>query len=584
LNTQEQLDLQRMQIFISQHTYIIASYLFIPFFISMSFWLVDSFVPPEIWWWCGGAFLFFLNRIRYHVVLLRTQKNAPEFKKRRFELAIYYTCIIPFFWSYPMVFADVESLPLTLSLLASSVVLITGVVSNTLTLPRLYIGFSLVFTVVLLVRLLYLDFPLFDYYAFMFTAVLCGSFLMGAVHYKMTTDSIMLRFENAELLKQVTAQKEIAENANLSKSRFLVAASHDLSQPLNALSLSVDILEKQREPKKALNVVTHMKAAISGLRNLFADISDISRLDADAVSVEITPVNLQEMVDNLLVEFSSLATAKNLSLRSYISDDRVWSDARQLERIIRNLLSNAIKYTDEGGVLIGTRRSGNNLRLEVWDSGKGIPASEVNNIYQEFYQINNLERDRSKGIGLGLSIVERLSTLLGHPLKMKSVFGKGSVFCITLAKVDVYETSKPNQVSDTNTERAEQTHTVDLTGQKILVVDDEISICQLMDTLLTGWGAKVKLAGCVADVNSHLDDFVPTLLITDYWLRNKETANEVINTVYDRVGIVIPTLVVTGTTSKKEFQTELLENLIVIQKPINATELQTALIELCKTQ
>ncbi len=582
MTKEEQLDFERMQIFVSQHLYIIASYLFIPAFISFSFWLVDSSVPTPIIWWSGAAFLFFLNRIRYHLILQKMPPTFEAMKRRKLELTIYYTCVIPFFWSYPMVFISTDNLPISLCLLSSTVILIMGVVSNTLTLPRLYIGFTLMLSLILLLRLLYLDFPLFDYYAFMLVEVVIAAFLMGAVHYKVTTKSIELRFENTGLLNQVTEQKVIAETANLAKSRFLVAASHDLSQPLNALSLSVDILEKERKSEKGFNIVTHMKAAISGLRNLFADISDISRLDADAVSVEIEPVNLQEMVDELLVEFSSLASAKNLDLRSYISDDYVWSDARQLERIIRNLLGNAIKYTDQGGVLIGTRRDGSRLRLEVWDTGKGILGSEIDNIYQEFYQIDNLERDRSKGIGLGLSIVQRLSELLAHPLKVKSVFGKGSVFSISIAKVEMPSAIDLKSADAGKTTDIVPEHHIDLAGQNILMVDDEVSICQLMDSLLTSWGAKVEVANGLAEVNARLNEFVPSILITDYWLRNSETASDVIERVYDHVGVTIPVLVVTGTTSKKEFSSELLDKLIVIQKPIDAKELRDALIDIAE--
>lgn len=578
MTNQEQYDLQRMQIFISQHLYVIASYLFIPFFISVSFWMIDSRVPEPILWWSCAAILLFVNRIRYHQVLKKMPPTRAAMKRCMLVLTIYYTCVIPFFWAYPMVYMSPDNLPMSLALMASSVILILGVVTNTLTLPRLYTGFVLMFSSILVLRLLYLDFPLYYYYVFMLVQVVISAFLMGSVHYKVTTQSIELRFQNTDLFSQLTEQKNLAEAANVAKSRFLVAASHDLSQPLNALSLSVGILERDNHSDSSSRLISHMKAAVAGLRNLFSDVSEISRLDADSISIDVKAVNLQSLTDDLLVEFESVALDKGLDLRSYIFDRWVLSDELQLRRIIRNLLSNAIKYTEVGGVLVGTRIARDGLRIEVWDTGQGIAKSEVSKIFDEFYQIGNVERDRSKGIGLGLSIVHRLCKLLGHELTIKSVPQQGSMFSVTLpnANIKVDQQNEPSSISY----RANSSAEISLSGQRILVVDDEANIGEVMMQLLTAWGASVETASSLKDVHRVLDGFVPTLLISDYWLRQGETANTIMSAVYTQLGEKIPTLIITGTTSKKLFEFDIQESINVLYKPIDAEELQAALRDL----
>ncbi|AWU95516.1 ATP-binding protein [Azospirillum ramasamyi] len=233
-----------------------------------------------------------------------------------------------------------------------------------------------------------------------------------------------------ERTAELHAAKSAAEQAHLAKSRFLAHASHDLQQPLQAIGMFTGLLERQPQSAKAAVLLTDLKAAQRSMRDLLNAILDISKLESGAVTPKPADLPLSPLLDQLEAEFAGLAEAKGLRLRAVPTDAVVRSDPALLERILRNLIANAIRYTETGGVLVGCRTRGDRLWIEVYDTGRGIAEPDRKRIFQEFVQLDRADRDRSEGIGLGLAIVDRLARLLEHPLTVRSVEGRGTVFTV----------------------------------------------------------------------------------------------------------------------------------------------------------
>jgi two-component system, sensor histidine kinase len=226
-------------------------------------------------------------------------------------------------------------------------------------------------------------------------------------------ESLRLRLENLELVEDLRREKALAEEANVAKSRFLAAASHDLRQPVHALSLFVSALRAHEMNAEARGLLDHIDGSVRALGGLFGGLLDISRLDAGVVEVNRVAFALQPIIERVCRDYDGEARTKGVHLRMRPTRAVVLSDPMLCERILRNIVANAVAYTDGGKVLVGCRR-GRELRVQVWDSGRGIPESEQERVFQEFYQIGNPERDRTRGVGLGLAIVRRLTTLLEH--------------------------------------------------------------------------------------------------------------------------------------------------------------------------
>ncbi len=238
-----------------------------------------------------------------------------------------------------------------------------------------------------------------------------------------------------ERTAELHAAKNAAEQAHRAKSRFLAHASHDLHQPLQAIGMFTGMLERQTQTAKAAALLTDLKAAQRSMRDLLNAILEISKLESGVVSPRPVNLPLSPLLDQLEAEFAGQAESKGLRLRAVPTGAVVRSDPALLERIIRNLIANAIRYTESGGVLVGGRRRGGLFWIEVYDTGRGIAETDRRRIFEEFVQLDRPDRDRSEGIGLGLAIVERLARLLGHPVAVRSIEGKGTVFSVCVPEV-----------------------------------------------------------------------------------------------------------------------------------------------------
>jgi two-component system, sensor histidine kinase len=358
-----------------------------------------------------------------------------------------------------------------------------------------------------------------------------------------------LRFENLDLIDQLQEQKVEAERANSAKSRFLATASHDLRQPLYALTLFTSALEERVESSETRKIAHQIKRSTDALQSLFDALLDISKLDAGTLDIQKKDFSLQSVLARLADEFDPRAAELGLSYDWPKEFLMVNSDPILLEQILRNFLSNAVRYTNTGGITVTCEPYGNDLKISVADTGIGIPAGDQNAIFEEFYQIGNPERDRQKGLGLGLSIVERAARQLGHEIQISSEPGRGSTFSVCVGKASTPDSQIAAAAATTPTASFDA-------KPLIVVIDDEASIRDGLEQLLQLWGCEVIASAnqddAIAQTHSHLrlHHHNPDGIICDFRLRDNRTGLEAIDAINAEFDLNTPALIVTGDTEK----------------------------------
>ena len=390
-------------------------------------------------------------------------------------------------------------------------------------------------------------------------------------------ESLRLRFENLDLVADLRRQKDAAEEANIAKSRFLASASHDLRQPVHALGMFVGALRARSMDEDARRLVEHIDHSIAAMDGLFTSLLDISRLDAGIFQTRRQASAIAPLLARICRDHAEEAAAKGIRL-SLVSCSRwVDTDPTLLERILRNLVSNAVRYTDVGRVLVGCRRRGDWLSVEIWDTGRGIPANEQEKVFQEFYQLGNPERDRSKGLGLGLAIVKRLTGLLEIPLTLRSSPGKGTMFAVgvRIAAAPSSGESEPDTASEVAVG----------TRRTILVVDDELAIQAAMRSLLTSWGYRVIPAGSTAEMLDQVATLPspPDLIISDYRLRDGEDGISAIRRLQSEFNEDIPGMLITGDTAPDRLKEAQESGFLLLHKPVSNSKLRAAIGNLTRT-
>src|SRR5579872_722297 len=386
-------------------------------------------------------------------------------------------------------------------------------------------------------------------------------FIAAATHFtygisRTIARAIELRFENIELIHELRDQKaaaeaarEAAEEANVAKSRFLAAAGHDLRQPMQALSFFVDALHEQALPVDSQSVVSNIRRSVDAMEDLFNSLLDVSRLDAGIVQPRLATIRVASLLERVRGEFAAAASQKGLSIRLLRTRACVRSDPVLLERVVRNLVSNAVRYSERGRILIGVRPRGTVIRIEVWDRGIGIPQDKHREIFQEFRQLHNPHRDRRKGLGLGLAIVERLLRLLNHPLELRSEPGRGSVFMVSVPRGCADEVVQSEADGQIVVDR-------DVSNSLILVIDDEADVRESMRTLLGKWRCEVVIADSGADMLGKLVAIqrLPDLIVCDYRLLGTQTGIEVIARLREEFNAQVPALLMTGDTDVEQLR------------------------------
>jgi signal transduction histidine kinase len=384
---------------------------------------------------------------------------------------------------------------------------------------------------------------------------------------------VTLRIRTNELADDLRKQKELAEQASLAKSSFLAAASHDLRQPVHALGLFVGALRAVALPPEGIRLVERIEESVVSMDGLFSAILDISRLDAGVIEARPEAFSIKPMLNRICDDYAREAEEKSIALICCPSSAIIFTDPPLLERILRNLVSNAVRHTRSGRVIVGCRRSAGSVRIEVWDTGPGIPPHERDRIFQEYFQLRNPERDRAMGLGLGLAIVRRLSVLLDCPIKLRSRPGQGSCFSVEIPiAAGPAVSARPNALANT----------AEAARGLIVVVDDEEAIRDAMYSLLTSWGYEVIAAGSGAEVMHLVARLAesPDLIICDYRLRDDENGIDVVEQLRDRCNRAVPAMLITGDTAADRLMEAQASGLLLLHKPVPNGKLRAAVVNL----
>ena len=389
-------------------------------------------------------------------------------------------------------------------------------------------------------------------------------------------DGVVVMFSDITERKHISVAlnvaKRAAELANVAKSRFLAAASHDIRQPLQTLLLLQGALAKTVESGPAQNLISRLDEALGAMTEILNSLLDINQIEAGTVQAVkvIFPINI--ILDHILSGCSDHAEAKGLELRIVRSSAWTDSDPRLLEQIVRNLVNNAIKYTTQGKILIGCRRRGAMMQIKVHDTGIGIANAELGAIFEEYHQIDNPARDRTRGLGLGLSIVQSLGQLLGHAVSVRSIVGRGSVFSVMVPRLAAPADS-PTVPNLHQPVEESTSHT-----GAILLIEDEPEMRGLLTQLLSGEGHRVMGVpdGVAARDLVLRREFRPDLVLSDYNLPNGMNGLEAAAALRGLLGHRLPVIILTGEISTGTLRDIAFQGCVHLHKPVKPQELMQA--------
>lgn len=373
--------------------------------------------------------------------------------------------------------------------------------------------------------------------------------------------------ELSELNEALLLAKAQTERASQSKSRFLTAVSHDLMQPLNAARLfSASLSHQEGLPAESEELIRHLDTSLRSAEDLISDLLDISRLEAGRVSPEWSDFDLAELLEPLKIEFGAIAAEQGVDLRVLSSHLQVRSDMRLLRRVLQNFLTNAFRYAGRSRVLLGVRRQGAQVRIEVWDQGPGIPRDKLQVIFEEFQRLDSHRTQAEKGLGLGLAIADGLCRVLGHELGVRSWPGRGSVFSVTLSVAkhkpvrEVVPSAQPVPV---------------LSGAQVLCIDNEPNILTGMQSLLSRWQCHVAIARDRLEVEQVLESgFQPQLVLIDYHLDAGDTGLELMSWLRERLSDDLPGVVISADGRSELIAHIRLAGLDYLPKPVKPAALR----------
>ncbi len=348
-------------------------------------------------------------------------------------------------------------------------------------------------------------------------------------------------FELSQLNIALSDAKHVAENANQSKTRFLAAVSHDLMQPLNAARLfSAALSHHESLPQDAQELVKNLDSSLRSAEDLISDLLDISRLESGRITPHCQPLALGPWLEALGAEFTALAEQQGIDFRLRSTSLNIISDPRLLRRIVQNFLTNAFRYAN-GSVLLGARRKGNNVRIDVWDRGQGIPQDKLEFIFEEFKRLDSHQTREEKGLGLGLAIADGLSKVLGHRIEVRSWLDKGSVFSIT---VPIFHGQLDNSTAPAKKDNAPAQP---LAGLRVLCVDNESSILVGMHSLLSRWGCEVVTASNRKECSTMIADGIrPVLALVDFHLDGGDTGIALMQWLREQLNAPLPGIVISA--------------------------------------
>lgn len=396
--------------------------------------------------------------------------------------------------------------------------------------------------------------------------MLAGLTWFAYIMTKTVRRSMEIGMQNKSLVKELRSALVQTDEANRAKSVFLASASHDLRQPLHALGLLTETMGGTKLNTQQAEIHEHMMSAVDSTRSMLDSLLNISKLDAGAILSEPKPFFVQPLLSKLEAELAPTADENDLIYRTRETIAAAHSDPFIVELILRNLIANAIRYTSEGGLLVACRRrKPNRLVLEVWDTGIGISESKIGDIFSEFKQLDNPERDSRKGFGLGLAIAQGLAKTIDSKIEVASRAGVGSVFRfeIPVTKAEVIQDIPESQISK-----------ADFSGKRVLVIDDDPQILASMLSVLKSWHCECIGGESAADALSNLDGFKPDILLVDYRLRENKTGREAIDDIRAYTKTHIPAIIITGDTGAERIIESQAADALLLHKPASTRQLQ----------
>jgi signal transduction histidine kinase len=384
-------------------------------------------------------------------------------------------------------------------------------------------------------------------------------------------DNLQQRIVNATIY--IRSSQEKAEQANISKSKFLAAASHDLRQPIHAQGLFLDVLSRTSLSEQQQDLLLKARVASDASSEMINSLLDYSRIEAGVINIKQCAFNLQPLFHKIEKELAPMADKKGIIYRTRETNFVVYSDSTLVETILRNLISNAIHYTRQGGLLVDCRKRGNKCVIEVWDTGIGIAPEQQNEVFREFHQLGNPERNRNSGLGLGLAIAQGLAHALMEDITLSSTPKRGSVFRLTLpfddTALSVEENEAPVNISNP-------------LNARVLVIDDDETVRLGMSHLLNDWGCVCDSAESIAEAQELVREHTPDVMLTDYRLHEWSTGIDAIYAVRTQLGINLPVLLITGDNSSTLVKEAQNLGIPILHKPVSPKLLYAKLEELLR--
>ena len=515
-----------------------------------------------LWFISIASILLFRQAVLW---TLSTQESRPT--DQRLKLIFWYTLVGGVVNALSLVFFSyytfVEVAMITLILLA----LTTGSLGNSIGYRPFFLAFNIPILGTLSIMWAITPFEDVSLWMRLSIALLISLYFFyqhnsANNYFNFFKDTIETKNQLNKALKQSIAASE-------SKTRFLASASHDLRQPIHALQLFSNVLSTQPLNEKSKEVANHMEISIKNLASQMDSLLDISKLDAGLALKNCAALDLNDFMERIKNDMQPLATQKKLAL-SFIGTDTLATtktDYEQLDRVIRNLVSNAIKYTEEGNIQLTLSNKKNHWELAIQDTGIGISEEQQKYIFEEFYQVGNKERNRTKGLGLGLSIVKRLCLLLDIEIKLQSTLGIGTTITLILEKS-----------SETIIEHQTEDDSFSIAGLKVLCIDDEFEIRRAIKSLLEGMECEVYIVSNIDELMSALRYFKPNILLADFRLVGEETGIDAIHKAREQLPH-LPAILISGDTAPERLKQAAEANLDILHKPVEAKLLQKTIYQ-----
>lgn len=542
-------------------------------FTAINAWLLTSSAMPLIW---GGA-VFLASFLRTLIFRrIDTRMDAIKKQQRMGAAIILMMTLAGIIWALAalLFLQQPQTEEFVFTTLTIAGVTCVALPTTASYLPGFF-GFALPPLLALIYQ--YLRFELYNT-TVLLVLFLVALILIGFKVNKIIMNVITLNLKNDELLEKVTASRNEAQKANIEKSNFLAAASHDLRQPLQALGFLLESLESRSSNTTDTNkkILGQALASHTTLSTLFNSLMELSQLDSGSIHADAKNICLNELLTTLVAEFDVSAKQKSLSIVRSWNPCWVIADPILLNRIIRNLMSNAVKFTVQGKITVATQVTEHDVTLSITDTGIGIPESDLNQIFQEYHQLNNNERDQEQGIGLGLSVVDKMARIMGLKIKVTSQLNVGSTFSICLPKGEAMASLIP--VPETKTE--------ELFHHQIVLIDDERNVLSSMSQMLEDWGCSVLSFQGLEEALEQIDlnQHKPDLIITDYRLRNKTTGLDAINCLQQKIGSPIPALLISGDTNPELVTHLRKQHYHILHKPVKPARLRKTMQQLLKTR